>query len=320
MLYRMLARNLLFEQLPQVLTRTNLDYFSQRYEGKVRDCYLHRDLRFLVASDRLSCFDRIVSAIPFKGEVLTQLAAFWFNQSKGLIDNHLVDVPDPNVMLVRNCQMIPVEVVVRAYLSGSAWRDYAAGRTVSGLRLPPGLKAHQKLEHPIITPSTKAPVGQHDIALSEEELIARGIVEPILWGQIREAALALFAHASAQLASRGLLLVDTKYEFGLFQGKLLVADEIHTLDCSRFWVAASYPERYAQGQAPEMLDKEPVRQLLLAQGFSGEGDVPPLNDVQRVEIAEHYLRSYQLICGTEFSPHPGQAEQRIYQALQKYAA
>ena len=316
-----MARNEdLKKQLDFVLDKTEFSFLGQRYQGKVRDNYTVGDLRYIVASDRLSCFDVVVTTVPFKGQVLTQLASFWFERTAGIVKNHVVDVPDPNVMVVRTCQVLPVEVIVRAYLAGSAWRDYQAGKAVSGVSLPAGLRQSEKLPEPLITPSTKAEIGAHDMPISEDEILRSGIVGAKLWQQIREAALALFRGASEEVAKRGLLLVDTKYEFGLWRDELLLVDEIHTLDSSRFWKSSTYGERLESGEPPDMLDKEPTRQWLLKQGFKGDGPIPHFTADHRIEIARHYIDAYELICGLPFKAQVGDVRQRIETCLRRYVA
>jgi len=248
------------KQLPFVLETSDFSpLFGEKYSGKVRDCYVKGDVRYLVASDRLSCFDVCVTSVPFKGEVLTQLAAHWFRHITGIVPHHVIDVPDPQVMVVKNGLVIPVEVVVRGYLAGGGWREYLKCGTVSGVVLPDGMKEFQKLPQPIITPSTKAPKGEHDTPISSEEVIGRGLVSAAHWAAITEYALTLFKLGSEQAFTQGLLLADTKFEFALFNDKVMLIDEILTLDSSRYWVADTYQVRLDSGLMPEMLDKEPVR-------------------------------------------------------------
>lgn len=307
----------LHQQLAHTLTDTDFTFLGEKYSGKVRDCYGRGNERILITSDRLSCFDVVVASIPFKGQVLTELAGYWFERTKHIVANHVIDIPDPNVIIGRNCQILPIEVVVRQYLAGSAGRDYEAGRAISGIKLPPGLKAHQRLPELIVTPSTKAPRGDHDLPISAAEIVSRGIISAARWDEIRSAALALFSFAAKEVESRGLLMVDTKYEFGLIGDELVLADEVHTLDCSRFWIASSYPERFASGETPEMLDKEPIRQWLLNQGYSGNGPIPEFTSERRVEIARHYLDSFRLITGKELEPQAGDPRLRIEQRLRE---
>jgi phosphoribosylaminoimidazole-succinocarboxamide synthase len=313
------AINNLEAQLPYVLDKTDFAFLGEKYQGKVRDCYIRNDRRFLITTDRLSCFDVIVTTIPFKGQVLNQLAAYWFDKTSDIIDNHVIELPDPNVILAKNLEIIPIEVIVRGYLTGSAWRDYQQGKAISGHQLPTGLKASQALPEPIITPSTKAAIGDHDLPISEAEILTQNLVSKSLWEEVKTASFALFARGQKEALEKGLIFVDTKYEFGLFNGKLTLADEIHTLDCSRYWIAESYQERFKNNESPEMLDKEPIRQWLIQQGFMGEGAVPKFSDQQRVEIAEHYIKTYELITGKRFAPEIGDTQQRIAKNLARYA-
>ena len=305
------------KQLSNVLTETSFDFLGNKYTGKVRDNYVAGDRRILITSDRLSCFDVVVTSIPFKGQVLNQMAVHWFEMTKDIIDNHLLDVPDPNVMVVKNCQTLPVEVVVRGYLAGSAFRDYHSGKAISGISLPAGLKSGQKLPEVIITPSTKAAKGAHDMPISEAEILSKGLVDKKLWQQAKDVALALFRRGSERADTQGLILVDTKYEFGLFENKLLLVDEIHTLDSSRYWRKGTYPQRFSAGESPEMLDKEPTRQWLLSQGYKGEGVIPAFSDSHRIEIAKHYISSYETIVGAAFSGSVGSVRDRIEKALRE---
>lgn len=306
------------QQLPNVLAATDLRFLGSRYQGKVRDSYSSSGTRFLITTDRLSCFDVVVTTVPFKGQVLNQMAVHWFALSRDVIDNHLIDVPDPNVMVAKECEILPIEIVVRGYLAGSAWRDYQAGKPVSGIILPPGLRQNEKLPEPILTPSTKAASGSHDVPISEREILASGLVSEQVWGGAREIALQLFELGRREADRRGLILVDTKYELGLRAGKLLLADEIHTLDSSRYWVKASYPDRFAKGEAPEMLDKEPTRQWLLAQGYKGDGPIPEFTDDHRVSIARHYLDAFGRITGKALDAGVEPVAARIERRLRGY--
>ena len=314
----MVSEQILFHQLPLVLERTHFEHLGEAYEGKVRDSYTAGDVRYLIATDRLSCFDVVVTTVPFKGQVLTQLAYHWFKRSSHIVANHILDVPDPNVMVVRNCDVLPIEVVVRGYIAGSAWRDYQSGKAVSGVVLPTGLRAYEKLPEVIITPSTKAEKGQHDAPISEGEIIARAIVAPLVWAEVKEKALALFALGQREAEEAGLILVDTKYEFGLSQGKVVLVDEIHTLDSSRYWLKESYHNRFVAGEPPEMLDKEPTRQWLLARGYMGNGKVPEFTEAHRLQIAKHYIGAFEKISRSEFTPNGGDVHERIRTRLEKY--
>ena len=310
----------LSEQLGHTLADTRLDALGERYRGKVRDVYRQRDRLFLVATDRLSAFDRVLTTIPFKGEVLNRLAQFWFERTKDLVSNHVLDMPDPNVTVARATKPYPVEVVVRGYLTGSLWRDVQKGtHTAYGLEIAPGMKKDAAFPEPILTPSTKAAVGEHDEPLSEADVVSRGIVGARDWGRIREAALALFRAGQAWCKTRGLLLVDTKYEFGTVGDALYVIDEMHTPDSSRFWRAASYASRLEAGTDQEMLDKETVRQWLIREkGFSGHGPIPTIPESVRVQTADLYLRAYGEITGTPLTPVAGDVEDRIQKNLQRH--
>jgi len=304
--------------LPEALEGTLFDWLGDRYPGKVRDSYVHGSRRVLVATDRLSAFDRIITTVPYKGQVLTQLATFWFERCSSIVRHHVVAVPDPCVMIGEEVSIVPIEVVVRGYLAGSAWRDYVQGRPISGVALPNGLREFEALPHPIITPSTKEASGKHDEPISEADIVKRGIVSAQLWEEIRETALELFAFASAELRDRGLLFVDTKYEFGVLDGKLILADEIHTIDSSRFWVADTYDASLRVGAAPEMLDKEPIRRWLMDQGFRGDGVLPVVPDDYRLQLAQHYAKSFKRITGKDFVPDSSPPRERIERNLRRY--
>jgi len=315
-----LADPALSEQLNHTLAETHLDSLGERYRGKVRDVYRQRDRVFLVATDRLSAFDRVLTTIPFKGEVLNRIAQFWFDRTKDVVPNHVLDAPDPNVTVARATKPFPVEVVVRGYLTGSLWRDFQKGaHTAYGLDLPPDMRKDAVFPEPILTPSTKAPVGEHDEPLSEAEVVRRGIASARDWARIREAALALFRAGQAWCQSRGLLLVDTKYEFGAVGDSIYLIDEMHTPDSSRFWRTSSYEKRLAAGEDQVMLDKENVRQWLIREkGFSGHGPLPLIPENVRLQTSELYLRAYGEITGTPLQPIAGDVEARIEKNLQKH--
>lgn len=308
------------KEIPPALLETNLPWLGPLYRGKVRDSYKVGSSRVLVATDRLSAFDKVITTIPGKGQVLTAMASYWFGRTESIISNHVIAIPDPSVMVVREVSIVPIEVVVRGYLAGSAWRDYQAGKMISGHRLPPGLSQFEQLPCPIVTPSTKAQVGDHDVPISESEIVQRGIVTESRWEQIRSLALSLFQLASKEVESRGLLFVDTKYEFGILDEEIILADEIHTLDSSRFWVQDSYEGNISQGKPPEMLDKEPIRRWLLERGFSGDGSPPMIDDNYRVELREHYARSCERITGQPFEYECSDPHERISRNMSIYLA
>jgi len=261
----MFDRSIIQENLTNTLTETNINTpFQKVHSGKVRDTYTYEDKRILVTTDRQSAFDRILAAIPFKGQVLNQVSAFWFEQTKDIIQNHLIAVPDPNISIVKSCQTLPVEIIVRGYITGvtetAAWFNYEKGeRMFCGNLLPEGLKKNQKFGQAIITPTTKPETG-HDEKISRDEIITQGLVEEKIWNQIEDVAIKLFERGTEIAAKNGLILVDTKYEMGLDKnGKLILIDEIHTPDSSRYWLANSYKEKFNQGLEPDNFDKEFLR-------------------------------------------------------------
>ncbi len=315
-----MSRPELAAQLSQTLRETHLPGLGERYVGKVRDVYRsmagQQNRVVMVTTDRLSAFDRVLTTIPFKGEVLNRLAQFWFEKTAKIVPNHVLDIPDPNVMVARACQPFQVEVVVRDYLTGSLWRDYQEGRDPYGLALPPGLRKDQRFPAPILTPSTKAPKGEHDLPISEAEVVARGLASASEWAVIRDYALALFQAGRTLASEQNLILVDTKYEFGTDAGKIYVIDEIHTPDSSRFWKAAGYAEHFAQGLPQQMLDKENIRQWLITErGFSGHGEPPTIPDSVRLDLAETYLQAYRALTGSTFVLEPVDVESRVRTSL-----
>jgi phosphoribosylaminoimidazole-succinocarboxamide synthase len=312
------GKNKVNEALPRAVESTSFSWLGAKYTGKVRDTYTRGSERVLIATDRLSAFDRLLTTVPLKGQVLTQLAQYWFDRVSAFMPHHVIAVPDPCVVVAHEVSIVPIEVVVRGYLAGSAWRDYETGHAVSGVVLPAGMKQFEPLPAPLVTPSTKEAVGKHDMPISEHEIVERGIVPAHVWEEVRTKALQLFAMASAELAERGLIFADTKYEFGILNGEVVLADEVHTLDCSRFWIASSYEERLSAGQAPEMLDKEPIRRWLMERGFRGEGQPPHIDDEYRAELMAHYMRSFELITGKPFVPDTQPPLERIERNLRSY--
>jgi phosphoribosylaminoimidazole-succinocarboxamide synthase len=308
------------------LSGVDLPGFGPRGQGKVRDFYeLPGARRLLITTDRQSAFDRILGLIPFKGQVLNQLSQFWFEQTGDIVANHLLSVPDPNVMLVKKAEMFPVEIVVRGYLTGvtdtSIWAMYQQGqRRMYGLDFPDGMRKNQPLPAPVITPTTHAELGGHDRPLSREEIINEGLLSEELYSQVEQAALTIFQRGQEICRQAGLILVDTKYEFGLIDGKVALTDEVHTPDSSRFWLAESYEERFARGEEPENFDKELLRLWLRSQGYKGEGDPPPLDDDITVRLSQRYMACYERITGREFQVNLELApEQRIAENLKELA-
>jgi phosphoribosylaminoimidazole-succinocarboxamide synthase len=288
--------------------RTDITGFGTPYRGKVRDVYtLAPGLLGIVSSDRISAFDHILQElIPYKGQVLNTMAAFYFRQVEDIIETHVIDVPHPNVTIAKACVGVPIEVVVRGYLTGHAWRTYASGgRVLCGVPLPEGLRENERFASPLITPSTKATEG-HDEDISEADLLAKGLVSPDVWSQIKDKALQLFQRGTEIAASRGLILVDTKYEFGLYEGRLVLMDEVHTPDSSRYFLSEGYSERLANGEKQAQLSKEFVREWLMANGFMGkEGQSMPDMPSDVVEmISLRYIDLYEKLTGTTFTPVP----------------
>jgi phosphoribosylaminoimidazole-succinocarboxamide synthase len=294
--------------LPNCLEQTDLPGLGSKYEGKVRDNYTKGGRRYIVVTDRISAFDRILGTVPFKGQVLNRLAAWWFDRTKDVAPNHALGAPDPNVLECIECKPVLVEMVMRAYATGttstSLWTHYERGvRMFCGHALPEGLKKHQALPEAILTPTTKAPKGEHDVSGSREEILATGQVTAADFDEAAVIAKKLFATGQAICRERGLILVDTKYEFGRTpDGKLVVIDEIHTPDSSRFWKSATYEQRMRAGEDPEPLDKDFVRRWYLSQGYKGDGPAPPMPDAIRVGAAERYMAAYEQITGEPFVP------------------
>lgn len=316
----------LTEALSHPLLGTDFAW-GKRYEGKVRDNYTTLDgRRLLVVTDRISAFDRILGTLPLKGQLLNRVAAFWFEQTRQIAPNHVLAVPDPNVLVARECAPLPVEMVVRAYLTGttstSIWVHYARGeRTFCGHRLPDGLREHQRLPEPILTPSTKAAHGDHDVSASREEILRLSGMSAEDFDRAAELAMALFRYGQELCASRGLILVDTKYEFGkTSSGEIVLIDEIHTPDSSRFWYSESYSARVAAGQAPEGLDKEYLRRFLAERGFRGDGPIPEIPDAVRVEASRRYLTAVERITGQSFEPSLEEPLSRIRRNVDRYLA
>ena len=287
-----------------VKTDFHLPGQESKYTGKVRDVYtLDSGYLVMVATDRISAFDVVLpEGIPCKGQVLNQIAAQFLDLTADILPNWKVAVPDPMVTVGRRCEPYKVEMVVRGYLAGHAWREYKAGnRTLCGVTLPEGLKENQKLPHPIITPTTKAAEG-HDEDISKEEIIARGIVPADEYEQLEKYTLALFQRGTEIAAKRGLILVDTKYEFGKKDGKIMLMDEIHTPDSSRYFISEGYEERLAKGEHQKQLSKEFVREWLMAGGFQGkEGQkVPEMTPEVVNGITERYIELYEKLIPTPF--------------------
>jgi phosphoribosylaminoimidazole-succinocarboxamide synthase len=325
----MLTTDQISAQIPHTLKGTNFSNLGERYEGKVRDNYTQAapdgsKRRIIVVTDRLSAFDRVITTVPFKGQVLNQMAKFWFEKTSDIVGNHVIEFPDPNVVVGRECKAFPIELVVRGYLTGvtstSVWKHYEKGvRNFCGNPLPDGMKKDQKFEKPILTPSTKAEHGDHDESVSREQILERGLVTPEQFDFLADAAMKLFARGVEIAAKQGIILVDTKYEFGIdADGKIVLIDEIHTPDSSRFWFADEYEKRFAAGEEQKKIDKEYMRKWLADNGFTGDGEVPQIPDDIKVETARRYIEAFELITGQKFEADGGDVLERLTKNLEKY--
>lgn len=295
-----------------------------RRDGKVRTSWACGDeRRLIVTTDRLSAFDRVLAGVPYKGQVLNELSAWWFEQTADVIANHRLAVPDPNALLARAARPLPVEVVVRGYITGvtdtSLWGMYADGaRAMYGYEFPDGLRKNTALPEHIVTPTTKAADGGHDVPVTCDEVVASGLVPADVWRQATDAALALFARGAELGRRAGLVLADTKYEFGLTaDDELILIDEVHTPDSSRWWVAESYEQRVAAGHEPESLDKEVVRRALTDVGYRGEGPVPELPGEVWSATTGRYVTAFERLTGRPFEPGPYPVPSRLTDNLTK---
>jgi phosphoribosylaminoimidazole-succinocarboxamide synthase len=306
-------------QLERPLARTDFPGLGEKYEGKVRDCYITADgRRIIVVTDRVSAFDVVLGTIPCKGQILNQIAQYWFEQTAHIAPNHMLEVPDPNVMIGRECEPLKAEFVMRAYLTGttstSIWRHYERGeRRFCGHALPEGMKQHERLPAPILTPSTKADKGDHDMSASRDELLAMGAITAEDFDRAAQMVQALFELGQRRAAERGLILVDTKYELGRApDGDIRVIDEIHTPDSSRYWYAGDYDDRMSRGESPRSIDKEYVRRWMVDNhGYRGDGPPPPIPDDVKVEAAKRYIEIYEVMTGREFVPDTSDPLRRI---------
>ena len=304
--------------MANTLIETNFNFKGQQsvYHGKVRDVYdIDGKYLVMVATDRISAFDVVLpEGIPYKGQGLNQIAAQFLDATSDIVPNWKVAVPDPMVTVGLKCEPLKIEMIVRGYLAGSAWREYAAGaRQICGVELPEGLHENEKLPHPILTPTTKADAG-HDENISHDEIIAQGIVPEDVLLQVEQYALALFERGTEMAARQGLILVDTKYEFGIHDGKVILIDEIHTPDSSRYFYAEGYEERQAAGQEQKQLSKEFVRRWLIDNGFMGKPGqkVPEMTPEYCRSVSERYIELYEHITGEQFvRAEEGDAAARI---------
>ena len=307
----MISEDAIRKNVNNTVKETDFPELGEKYTGKVRDNYTDdaNSIRTIIATDRISAFDVVLGTIPFKGQVLNQLAADWFEKTKDVAKSHFIESPDPNVMVVQLCKPFPIEVIVRKYITGSLWREYEKGEDNYGLSLPAGMKKDQKFPKPIITPSTKAEEG-HDMPMKREDVLK--IIPEEKYKQMEETALKLFEAGTEISANRGLILVDTKYEFGENKdGEILLIDEIHTPDSSRYWMKGSYEELFEKGEPQRMLDKEYVRQWLIERGYMGDGEPPELSEEVIVTAAKKYVELYELITQKEFKVMEGDVKERI---------
>ncbi|MDR1695005.1 MAG: phosphoribosylaminoimidazolesuccinocarboxamide synthase [Lactobacillaceae bacterium] len=294
--------------MTSAITKTDFCFNEQTgiYNGKVRDVYnIDNRLLVMIATDRISAFDVVLpKGIPYKGQVLNQIAAKFLHATRDIVPNWMLSTPDPMVTVGHRCEPFPVEMIVRGYLTGSSWRDYKEGkREICGILLPDGMREHQKFPSPILTPTTKAELGKHDENISREEIIAQGLVSEEDYEQLENYSLDLFQRGSEIAAERGLILVDTKYEFGKMDGAIYLIDEVHTPDSSRYFYAEGYQERFDNGEQQKQLSKEFVREWLMENGFMGkEGQqVPEMTEEIVTDISERYIELYETITGEPFT-------------------
>src|SRR5258708_8019698 len=302
----MIQSNAILKALPKVLEKIEIPHLGKKQSGKVRDFYVGKEERVMVTTDRQSAFDVVLGCIPYKGAVLNQLAAFWFEKTQKIVLNHMISVPDPNILIARNCEGIPIEMIVRGYISGvtktSIWYSYEKGeRMIYGQKFPDGLYKNQKLAQPVITPTTHGGgANGHDERLTKQEILDRKLVSKKLYAQMEKVTFELFKYRSQLCLKKGLILVDTKYEFGLYNGELMLIDEIHTPDSSRFWKADTYVARFKQGLEPENFDKEFLRLWYAKKGYTGDGTPPKMSKELIAELAQRYIKIYELMSGQKF--------------------
>ncbi len=303
----MINQKTLLKCLPESIDTINVKGLGEKRSGKVRDWFVLDNLRILISTDRISAFDKVLGLIPLRGAVLNLLSKFWFDQTRDIVKNHMVGIIDPNVMLVTNCQALPIEVIVRGYITGvtdtSLWKKYERGeRVIYGLKFEEGLTKNQKLKKPVITPTTRETgVGGHDEPITRDEILEQKIIESKIWNQIEKVAIALYLKGAEVADKAGFILADTKYEFGLDKsGNLILIDEVHTPDSSRYWVKKTYQEKFKKGEEVENYDKEFMRLWFAKQGYTGSGKPPRLPKEVVVKIATRYIEAYEKITGEKF--------------------
>ncbi len=309
--------------LPRAFDDSHLP-LAGKQSGKVRDWYpLGERRRLLVTTDRLSAFDRVLACVPYKGQVLNQLAAWWFEQTAAVIPNHMLAVPDPNALVAREVEPFPIEVIVRGYITGvtstALWYRYSLGeREIYGYRFPEGLQKNQALPEPIITPTTKGGATGHDERLTCAEVVAKGLLDADTWDQVQAAALAIFKQGQKVAEQAGLILVDTKYEFGrAADGRVLLIDEVHTPDSSRYWRLESYAARQASGEEPENFDKEFIRLAYAERGYRGDGAPPLLDEDLWVAACQRYIQIFEMLTQQTFNPGAYPVEPRLAENLRR---
>ncbi|MBD3204619.1 phosphoribosylaminoimidazolesuccinocarboxamide synthase [Candidatus Woesearchaeota archaeon] len=318
----MISKELILKNLDNTIDKTQFDFGSFK-KGKVRDNYILDDKLIMIATDRQSAFDRILANVPFKGQVLTQTSVFWFENTEDIIQNHKIAHPDPNVVVCKKLTVFPVEVVVRGYITGvtntAVWTAYKSGvRNFCGNPLPDGLKKNQKLEKPIITPTTKSK--DHDEKISGKDVLKRNLMTKDQWEYVSKKAIELFKRGTEIAKQNGLILVDTKYEFGYDdKGNIYLIDEIHTPDSSRYWIKDTYKKRFEKGEEPENIDKEFLR-LWFKKNCDPYNDkvLPEAPDSLVVELSRRYIMLYEMITGNEFAPRTGNLKQEIKKNIQEY--
>ncbi|NHK31906.1 MAG: phosphoribosylaminoimidazolesuccinocarboxamide synthase [Asgard group archaeon] len=314
------------KQIPKTYLKSHLPKFGERKQGKVRDLYYYDDKIIILTPDRISAFDVVLKqGIPYKGQALNQTSEFWFNRTKKFIKTHIVAIPDPNIMVAEKCTPLELEVIIRGFITGSAWRRYKYLKEnnepliISGVEFPDNLRKDEKLPEPVFTPTTKAQEG-HDEEIAPKEIISRGIVSKDILDQITETAFKLYYEGNKIVNNQGGILVDTKYEFGLNpEGELVLIDEVHTADSSRYWLMKYYEERFQKGVSQQGLDKEYVRNWLRENGFTGDGEVPNLTDEVITNASLNVINAFELITGQQFKPAEEYASnERISKNLSKF--
>jgi len=309
--------------IPHALNTIDIPELGAKKQGKVRDMYQKGDQLILITTDRQSAFDVVLGTIPYRGAVLNQLSHFWFTKCKDIVPNYVENIPDANVTIGKNCQGINIEMVVRGYITGvtktSLWYSYSRGeRYMYGIDFPDGLKKNQQLPEPVITPTTHGGGATgHDERLTREEIIKQNIIPKDLYLQMEKAVRALFKRGTQLCEKAGIILVDTKYEFGLLNGKLIQIDEMHTPDSSRFWVQKTYDEKFAKGEEPESFDKEILRRWYAEKGYTGDGTPPQMSKELKIKMSHRYIEAYEKITGKTFAAFSYPIEERIRTNLKK---